>query len=228
VASGNLTPGPAESAESGARYLFQPLIETIDERAFLTLGPSSQTRGTFMRIAISGTHRSGKSTLVETLSALLPKYTAIDEPYNAMVEDGYDFCHPPSLEDFEAQLEHSMESLREGGADALFDRCPVDFLGYISIHEDAGSFDFGHWLPRVRAAIQTLDLIVLVPIEARDRIAFSPSDDDEGSREAVDEKLKEIWLEDPFELGVEVLEVGGGPEGRARAVLQRIREREAT
>jgi hypothetical protein len=158
----------------------------------------------------------------------LPKYAAIDEPYNAMAEDGYDFCHPPSLEDFEAQLEHSMESLREGGADALFDRCPVDFLGYISIHEDAGSFDFRHWLPRVRAAIQTLDLIVLVPIEARDRIAFSPSDDDEGSREAVDEKLKEIWLEDPFELGVEVLEVVGGPEGRVRAVLRRIQEIEAT
>ena len=82
--------------------------------------------------------------------------------------------------------------------------------------------------PRVRAAIQTLDLIVLVPIEARDRIAFSPSDDDEGFREAVDEKLKEIWFEDPFELGVEVLEVGGGPKGRVRAVLRRIQEREAT
>jgi deoxyadenosine/deoxycytidine kinase len=33
-----------------------------------------------MRIAISGTHRTGKSTLVDALSAHLPTYTTTDEP----------------------------------------------------------------------------------------------------------------------------------------------------
>ena len=116
-----------------------------------------------MRIAISGSHRTGKSTLLAELSAALPKYMVVEEPYEILAEDGYEFRDPPSLEDFEAQLEHSLASLEEAGRDVLFDRCPVDFLAYISLHEDAGAFDFDSWLPRVRAATQSLDLIVLVP-----------------------------------------------------------------
>jgi hypothetical protein len=88
----------------------------------------------------------------------------------------------------------------------LFDRCPADFLAYISVHEDADLFDFDAWFPRVRAAVQTLDLIVFLPIEARNRIVLSPSDRDD-TRAIVDEQLREILLEDPFELAVEILEV---------------------
>ena len=75
-----------------------------------------------VRIAISGTHRVGKSTLVEELSAALPKYKTVDEPYHAMEEDGYEFADPPSLEDFEAQLEHAIETLNESEDNTLFDR----------------------------------------------------------------------------------------------------------
>jgi predicted ATPase len=176
-----------------------------------------------MRIAISGSHRSGKSTLLEELSALLPKYTTVNEPYHRMEEDGYEFGHPPSVEDFEAQLARSIEDSSHHGDNVLFDRAPVDFLAYISVHEDATTFDLAEWLPQVRAAIQTLDLIVLVPVEARDRIAFSSTEDEGLSRTAVDEKLKEILLEDPFDLGVEILEVEGKLEARIRTVMQRIR-----
>lgn len=176
-----------------------------------------------MRVAISGSHGTGKSTLVELLARALPKYSTVDEPYHVMTEDGYEFGHPPSLEDFEAQLECSIASLNEGGENVLFDRCPVDFLGYITVHDDADSFDLDAWLPRVRLAVQTLDLIVLVPIEPRDRITLSASTDDRGVRRAVDETLKEILLDDPFELGVDVVEVEGTPERRMEAVMARIR-----
>src|SRR5262245_11866745 len=128
-----------------------------------------------MRIAISGSHRVGKSTLVEELSAALPKYTTVDEPYHALEEDGYEFADPPSLEDFEAQLEHALETLNEARDNTLFDRCPADFLAYLSEHEDAESFDEDAWLPRVLEAIEALDLIVFVPIEGRDRIKQSSS-----------------------------------------------------
>jgi hypothetical protein len=174
-----------------------------------------------MRIAISGSHRSGKSTLVERLSAALRKHTVVEEPYHVMAEDGYEFSNPPSLEDFLAQLEHSIASLSEGGPNVLFDRCPVDFLAYISVHDDAAAFDFDEWIPQVRSAIQTLDLIVFVPIEARDRIAVSTPGEDRELRKAVDEKLREILLEDPFELDVDVIEVEGEPDLRARYVLDR-------
>ncbi len=175
-----------------------------------------------MRIAISGTHRSGKSTLLAELAAALPKYKTLDEPYQLMEEDGYELCHPPSLKDFEALLERSIESLSSSGANVLFDRCPADLLGYISVHEDVDGFDFDDWLPWVRAALETLDFIVFVPIEAPDRITFSASDDDGESRSVVDEKLRQILLLDSFRLGVEALEVEGELENRVKTVLERI------
>jgi predicted ATPase len=176
-----------------------------------------------MRIAISGAHRSGKSTLIEELSRLLPAYTVVDEPYHLMVEEGHDFNHPPSLEDFEAQLERSIEELNDDRDDVLFDRCPVDFLAYISVHSDSDAFDLDEWLPRLREAVHTLDLIVLIPIEPRDRIALTSSDDDDDSRGTVDERLKELLLEDELDLDVEVFEVEGDLITRIRAVLRRIR-----
>lgn len=176
-----------------------------------------------MRIAISGSHRTGKSTLVSELAALMPTYTTVDEPYHLMEEDGHEFSHPPSIDDFEAQLERSIHEMGEAGSEALFDRCPLDLLAYIAVHDDAEGFCFEDWLPRVRDAVETLDLVVFVPIEERDRIAFSTSDDDAEMRTAVDETLRELLVEDPYELGARVLEVRGDLESRARAVLRTLR-----
>jgi len=177
-----------------------------------------------MRIAISGSHRTGKSTLLAELSSRLPAYETVDEPYHSMEEEGYEFSHPPSLEDFAAQLERSLAELAQDGEDLLFDRCPLDFLAYIVAHEDADDFDFDEWLPRVERAVKTLDLVVFVPIEARDRITYARSDDVGASRALVDEKLRDLLLEDPYELGIEVLEVEGELEARTRAVLRRVRD----
>jgi predicted ATPase len=172
-----------------------------------------------MRIAFSGSHRTGKSSLLEALSERLPGYVTFDEPYHAMAEAGYEFNHPPAIEDFEAQLEHSVESLGGSERDALFDRCPLDFLAYLAVHEDAEDFDLDAWLARVRDAVETLDLVVFVPIEARDRIRVSPSDDEGETRTTVDEKLRELLLEDALELRLTVLEVEGSVEQRVRTVM---------
>ena len=178
-----------------------------------------------MRIAISGSHRTGKSTLLAALAEALPSYTTVDEPYHLLEEDGHELSHPPSVEDFEAQLERSIEALQEAGDEALFDRCPLDMLAYIAVHDDAAEVDLEEWVPAVREAVASLDLVVFVPIEARDRIAFSAADDEADTRSAVDEKLRELLLEDPYELELEVLEVRGEPERRVQAVLQKLRRR---
>lgn len=177
-----------------------------------------------MRIAFCGSHRTGKTSLIDELSQLLPGYVSIDEPYNLMTEEGYEFCHPPSLEDFEAQLERSIESLTDDGADVLFDRCPVDILGYLLTHADADSFALDDWMPRVSAALEALNLIVFVPIEERDRIRFSAADDD-GSRSSVDEKLRELLLDDAQDFGVDVITVEGDIATRARTVIREMRAR---
>ena len=173
-----------------------------------------------MRIAISGTHHSGKSTLVEELAAVLPGYLTVEEPYYLLVEEGHEFAEMPSVEDFELQLERSLECLSDNEPDVIFDRCPFDMLGYLlALAED---FHLEKWLPRVQAAIDTLDLIVFLPVEARDRIALSSSED-ASFRLDVDHKLKEILLDDSLDLEMEVLEVTGSLQERVRRVLSHVR-----
>jgi predicted ATPase len=176
-----------------------------------------------MRIAVTGTHRVGKSTLIEALEERLAAYRVVDEPYLLLEEEGYEFASPPCLEDFLEQLRRSMELLEdeEGARNVLFDRCPLDFLGYLLTHEDSDSFDLEDWLARIRSAIQTLDLVVFVPIEERDRIPL-PAYEDPKLRREVDEKLAWMLLDDPFELGVEVLPVHGATTARVAQVLERL------
>jgi len=176
-----------------------------------------------MRIAISGTHFSGKSTLVEALSEALPQYTIIEEPYHLLEEEGYEFSEFPSLEDFEMQLKRSFESLEESASNVVFDRCPADILGYLLSHTDAEAFDLDVWLPRIHTAIRKLDLVVFLPIEEPDRIVL-PLSQDASYRRRVDEKLREIILENSFDFEVDVLEVTGSLQMRIERVLAYIAE----
>lgn len=176
-----------------------------------------------MRIAISGTHHSGKSTLVEELAAVLPGYLIVEEPYWLLVEEGHDFAETQSVEDFELQLERSLACLGGDEPDVLFDRCPIDMLGYLLVLADG--FPLKSWLPRVQAAIDTLDLIVFLPVEERDRIALSPSEDAD-FRLDVDQKLKEIFLDGSLGLEMEVVEVTGTLRERVRRMLAEIQGRE--
>ena len=174
-----------------------------------------------MRIAISGTHFSGKSSLVEALSEALPQYTTVEEPYHLLQEEGYEFAELPSIEDFELQLERAIESLDETLPNVIFDRCPADILGYLLSHTDADAFNLVEWLPRVQSAIKKLDLVVFLPIEEPDRIVL-PLSQDAGYRKRVDEKLREVILENIFDFDVDVLEVSGSPQTRVERVLAYI------
>ena len=171
-----------------------------------------------MKIAVSGTHRTGKTTLIEALADVLPSFKVFKEPYQQLAADGHVFAAMPSLEDFELQLERSIESLIESEGNCLFDRCPYDILAYLLSHEDSKAFQIDKWLPRVEEAVQLLDLIVFVPIEEQDGIVeLNPDQDD--LRQRVDEELTEIVLGDSWNFGVRVFEVGGTVEERIRRVF---------
>jgi predicted ATPase len=170
-----------------------------------------------MRVAFAGTHRTGKTTLVETLSSRLPGYEALEEPYRLLEDEGYEFSDPPGVEDFERQLRRSIEMLAEPRARALFDRCPLDFVAYLqAIDADA---ELDDWLDDIRASIETLDVIVVVPIETPDRIAVA-SHEDRRLRERVDEALRTLVLDDPYGLGAATTEVHGSIDERVRQVLR--------
>ena len=179
-----------------------------------------------MKIAVSGAHRTGKTTLIEELCRVLPAYAAVDEPYCLLEEEGHEFAEMPSLEDFELQLERSIDCLVDSENDRIFDRCPADILAYLITHQDSEGFDLEHWLPRVRSAMRRLDLIIFVPVEDPDRIIVSDPDEAE-LRQRVHEELQDIVLEDRWHFGVEATEVTGTLRERVRQVLARVRGAEA-
>jgi len=175
-----------------------------------------------MRIAVSGAHRTGKTTLIEELRRALPTYESVDEPYRLLEEEGHEFAGMPSLEDFELQLERSIDCVVSSKNDQLFDRCPADILAYMVTHRDSDGVDLKHWLSRARSAMRRLDLVVFVPVENPDRVIGAERREDR-LRERVDEGLREILLEDRWDFGVEVLEVAGTARDRADQVVAHIK-----
>ena len=178
-----------------------------------------------MRIAISGAHFSGKSTLIASLLEQLPDYISIDEPYLLLEEEGYEFWDPPSLEDFEQQFKRSITAIEESQDNTIFDRGPLDCLAYaLVIAEDSSleeSIDVEDLIQMMEAALQLLDLIVFVPVESRIPV---PASEDLKLRRNVDKKLQEILLEDSLGIldGMEIIEVVGKLEKRVNIVRSKL------
>lgn len=170
-----------------------------------------------MRIAFSGSHRVGKSTLVEQLARALPQYALVEESYALLEDDGYEFGWPPSAEDFEAKLDRSVLEIATAGNDVRFDRCPVDFLAYLLVDGQ----DIETKIGRAREATELLDLVVFVPIEEPDCIAVT-FHEDRPWRQAVDETLAQLLRDD--ELVEDMLTVQGSVAARVAQVMTRVCE----
>ena len=170
-----------------------------------------------MRIAISGTHRVGKTSLAEALVSALPGYELVPEPYYALEEEGHEFGEMPSVDDFVLQLQRSLASVAQSEPNTIFDRCPLDIVAYIQTHQDAHAFDDDAWSSRVREAMAMLSLVVVVPIEQPDRIEVPR--DERRLRAAVDERLADLVLDDRFAEDLEVLQVAGSLQSRLLQVL---------
>lgn len=170
-----------------------------------------------MRIAISGTHRVGKTTLAQALADALPGHVFVPEPYYLLEDEGHEFEEMPTLEDFEAQLERSLTCLGEGAASAIFDRCPLDLVAYLRTHRDRAGFDVDDWLQRIREQMATLHVVIFVPVEALDRV---PVDRAEARlRARVDDELRDLVLDDALDIGVHAVEVHGPVVVRLRQAL---------
>ncbi len=175
-----------------------------------------------MRIAVSGTHAVGKSTLAQGLADALPGYRVVEEPYYALLEEGHVFAAEPAVEDIEIQLERSITGLATVSAERiLFERCPADFLAYLAAFPDADPAALATWLPSAHDALQRLDLVVYVPIERPDRIEV-PETEGRHLRKRVDMTLREMLVDDAWGFGIPVLEVRGAPGARVRTVLRHL------
>lgn len=178
-----------------------------------------------MRVGISGTHGTGKSTLAEALCARLPGHVVADEPYYLLEEQGYEFGFPPSLEDYRALLACSAMSmasppLKRG---AVFDRTPLDYLAYMAATgaDPADEASAAALVP----AFASLDLLVITLITPETEQVL-PTADMPGLRLEMNDALLELLYGDPLNAwsDIPVLELRGPLDGRPDAVLAALNQ----
>lgn len=180
-----------------------------------------------VRIAVSGTHCSGKSTLVADFLRANEKFVHEPEPYEWLQEVyGEPLADRPTADDFYRQLEVSVERLRSyrSDADVIAERSPVDFVAYILAISDLGRDDsavglLDQAIAMSRRGMELLDRIVFLPLPGGEGIVAHESEDLE-LREATNARLIELFSEDEFNLldHVDIVEIRGTPAERLRAL----------
>ena len=173
-----------------------------------------------MRVGISGTHGTGKTTLAQALCAQLPGHVAADEPYWLLEAEGYEFGFPPSPEDYRALLARSVRSLSSPQllAGVIFDRTPLDYLAYMAaigadLPGEAGA-------AALQTAFASLDLLVITLITPETEQAL-PAAELPRLRSEMNDALLELVYDDPLNAweDIPVLELSGPLDGRLDAVL---------
>jgi predicted ATPase len=176
-----------------------------------------------VRIGISGTHGTGKTTLAEALCAHLPGHVAADEPYYLLEQQGYDFGFPPSPGDYRALLACSVRSLTSPPPinAVIFDRTPLDYLAYLAangadLSEEAST-------AKLQPAFASLDLLVITPITPETEQVL-PAAEMPGLRVRMDGALLELVYDDPLNAwpDLPVLELSGPLDGRLDTVLSAL------
>ncbi|MBL3698147.1 AAA domain-containing protein [Leucobacter luti] len=177
-----------------------------------------------MRVVVSGTHGSGKSTLIADFAAAHPAWEILPDPYEYL--DWADDA--AGAGSFGAQLVLAAARLHEpAAAPVLAERGPIDFLAYLLALEQLGrpgasaaALERGRRLT-VRAAA-AVDLQVVLPLHWDDAIRVGDDEDTE-LRAAMNDALCEL-SDDPDLTGAcEVLEIAGTPALRLAQLEAAIR-----
>ena len=170
-----------------------------------------------MKIAVTGTHRVGKSSLAEKLKEVLPGFESRAEAYEELMEAGHEFPEIPSPDDYLLLLNHSIKQFDTSQANIIYDRCPLDYLAYILATADFANFDIRSWYQRVKDIMKQIDLLVFVPIEYPDLI-YCPESGLPGLRLKVNDILID-WL---GEYNQDYIEVSGSVQSRATRVIDHL------
>jgi len=178
-----------------------------------------------MRVGISGTHGTGKTTLAQALCARLPGHVTADEPYYLLEEEGYEFGFPPSLEDYQALLACSVQSLTAPPQlpGVIFDRTPLDYLAYLAAAGADPSDEAD--AAALRPVIASLDLLVITVITPETEQVL-PTAEMPGLRSQMNDALLELLYDDPLIAwgDVPVLELNGPLDDRPNAVLAALNQ----
>lgn len=180
-----------------------------------------------MRIAVSGTHFIGKSTLIADFVSAYPAYRAVTEPYHQLLESQpLEMALEPSFDSILAQLDCSIELLvnKETSANIIFDRCSIDFIAYamfslqkdgLDIHDSIVAERF----TEIKNALNTIDIIAFLPINNADHIEYT--EEDPAYREAIDQNLKKLYRDGIYDIlpsydRPKIVEISGEPAKRLK------------
>jgi hypothetical protein len=155
-----------------------------------------------MRIAVSGTHFIGKTTLIEDFLKKHPEYRCEKEAYYKLQDEkAMELSLEPSLDSLLEQLDYSIEQLNEAANEhnVIFDRCPIDFIAYSMINLEQDSVDINdsevsERFPEIKNALNTLDLILFLPITRENSIEYT--EENPAYRKAADKYFKKIYRDD--------------------------------
>lgn len=176
-----------------------------------------------MRIVVSGTHGSGKSTLIDDFLAAHPGYSVLPDPFE-LLDESFD---EPGVDMLAAQLRISAARLARlrRGTDVIAERGPIDFLAYLQAWDAlgrpggaSGAFESG-W-ERAAAAMSTADLLVVLPLDAG---IWLPEDEDLELRAAMDDALRELTEEPDLVGDVPVVELAGVRAARCEQLGDAVR-----
>ena len=173
-----------------------------------------------MRIVVSGTHASGKSTLVSDFSSGHPEYAVLGDPFDELLDE-FDAAGPAL---FLRQLRIAASRLAAGDEPQLIaERGPLDFLAYLLAWRELGRGGIGSEAiasaaRNAAAAMEAVDLLILLPA-AGIRV---PEDEDPELREAMQDQLYEL-SDDPDLVGAaRVEEIAGDPVARLRRLEELV------
>jgi hypothetical protein len=190
-----------------------------------------------MRLAVSGSHRTGKSTLIAAFLRERSDYQAEPEAFELLGDD-IELTPEggPTPEGLRALLDHTLSVLesRAPRARVVFERSPVDYLAYAAASRNGwhrAEFDafVSACVPIVRASLRHLDLIAYLPVSP-----LGPSRRRPGEaarfRRRVDHCLRRALIDDEYDLFGErgapaVVELSPIPE-RQLAELVRLAQGE--
>ncbi|GAA1467150.1 AAA family ATPase [Microbacterium thalassium] len=151
-----------------------------------------------MRIVVSGTHASGKSTLVSDFAIRHPEFVVLPDPFE-LVDEARD---TPSAALFATQLRVSAARLHPDETPGHFvaERGPIDFLAYLLALDELSSAPGSRELVErsieiTQGAMQHVDLLVVLPLDEGAEI-FVPPDEHLPLREAMNDVLLELVDDD--------------------------------
>lgn len=180
-----------------------------------------------MRIVVSGTHASGKSTLIADFARRHPDYLVLPDPFE-LIDESDD---RPAAAMFASQLRLAAGRLIDihPGENLIAERGPLDFLAYLLALDELGrtALDrstISSAIVRTRAALETVDHLVVLPLTAAHPIHVN-GDEDAALRETMNDVLLDLLDDsDVIPAGLTVTEVTGSPAERLATIETLIAE----